>query len=282
MGIASVVILATALVFMFDRTELKMKVGIDQQENWREELNFILKNNKDQKDKKIIATLRNFADKIDQCQNFGEQAMMLDFEFVDMNVEYKWFDRGHKIDGVYYPSEMKSEVAVFRDNDAWAGKINEYEIDLKKYSIGGTYEVASMRQIDDPSMNYDESRINGEKKALYKILHWSNNYSKENIRKNVESVVKRCMSELIENFDTIENSYEFSHTTEDVDIDNNLEYESQNHILRWQKDDYIYPEGSSPITSPFLEVVTTNAGHILSYESNLSFFGYKTLNTVIK
>ncbi len=291
LGIMAVVALVVVFVFMVDWTDMKTKLGISQQADWRTELSSVLEKTNKQEDKKITETLWNFADKIDQCQNFGKQAVLLDFKLVDMSVEYKGFDAGYIKDGVYHSSDIKSEVAVYRDNDVWAGKINEYEVDLKGYAIGENYEVVSMRRIDDANIDHntlspeEAARIRNEEKAFYtiNIVHPGEDLSEDIVRERVEYSVRRCLSGLIKDFDRIDNSYTFTHAVEDVSVgnaDNNPMYASQNHRLRWQGDNYTDRAGFTPATLPFLEVVVTNAGHLLSYESNLSFFRYSTLRAI--
>jgi len=288
LGIIAAIVVVAVLMFAIDWNDFKIKRDMGQEKSWREELDSILEKSAIKENDKITKTLRNFADKINQCQNFGKQAALLDFELIDKSIPYESFDDGYIKDEIKYPSEIKSEVAVFRDNDEWAGKINEYEVDLKKYSIGEDYEVVSMYPADNPKTNYDSlsadelSGIRGEEKALYTInlIHSSYKFSDEAIRKDVESSIRRCLADLIKYFDKIDTSYTFTHTIEVDEVgnaDNDSRYKSQKHTLIWDGDDYTDRAGFVPITPPFLKIVATNSGHIISYESNLSFFRYSTI-----
>lgn len=247
--------------------------------------------NQEVQEEQALKALKEFAGKIDQCQNFGKQALMLDFEVVDMSTTYGNFGMGTPIEnlneGMYgYTPTVEEKVAIFRDNDLWAGKINEYQVNLK------ADEVISMHPIDDPNaapyyeITPDEAeKISGQEKSLYTFLVLPADPDiSEIVREATEVNARRCLGTIILDFEEIDATYTFTHIVEEIGVgnsDNDVRYTSQNHILRWQNDDYTPPQGLVSEMPPFVQVFITNSGHILNYENNLSFFedlpsNYKT------
>lgn len=264
------------VVCFFVLNKQKMK------ENWQETLS-VTKNPQEEQELKNFDTLRNFAGKIDDCQNFGKQALQLNFKTVDINETYENFGIGTWIGNGFAPS-VEGMVAVFQDDDVWARKINEYKVNLK------TNEVVSMSQIDDPNrtpvnqMTADDAKtVNSQQKALYTFLEFSSDPKtiQETINKGIETRVRYCLSEILgaETFNKIDKSstspYKFTHIVGKENIknaDNDPRYTGQNHVLHWENESYRPQKGLSSLMFPFIQVVITNSGHILSYESNLSFF----------
>ncbi|AKM78499.1 MAG: hypothetical protein UX58_C0002G0003 [Candidatus Wolfebacteria bacterium GW2011_GWB2_46_69] len=224
--------------------------------------------------------LRDFAEKIDKCQSFGSQATLLNFTAVDMDAQYDNFGIGTSTENGHIPT-VEEKVGIFRDNDIWAGKINEYMVDFK------TNRVVSMRSIADPNgtpsyaMTADEAnRIGGEKRALYTFSELPQNPDMaEVIREATEESAKRCLRDIlgVELFGKISAvEYEFTHSVgKEVsgNSDNDARYAGKDHVLRWENRRYVPPAGLVSEMFPFVQVVVTNTGNVLSYESNLSFFG---------
>jgi hypothetical protein len=112
-------------------------------------------------------------------------------------------------------------------------------------------------------------------------LSWDRLKIQETINIGVETRVRYCLSEILgaETFNKIDKSntspYKFTHIIGKENIenaDNDTRYVGQNHVLRWENESYHPSKGLSSLMFPFVQVVITNSGHILSYESNLSFF----------
>lgn len=226
-----------------------------------------------------LYALRDFAKKIDGCQNFGKQSDFLNFTKVGMDATYDNFGVGTPIENGYIPT-IEEKVGIFQDNDVWAGNINEYKVDLK------TNTVVSMRSIVDPNgtpsyaMTAEEAkRLSGERKALYTF----NELPPEPdmitvIRGATEEGARRCLKNILgeETFGKISTSeYKFTQSVGKEVIgnsDNDSRYAGQNHVLRWENKNYVPPKGLISETFPFVQIVITNSGHVLNYESNLSFF----------
>ncbi|MDO8604271.1 MAG: hypothetical protein Q7K40_02630 [bacterium] len=272
--IVALVLVGAVCFFVFNKQKIK--------ENWQETLS-LTKSPQEEQELKNFNTLRSFAEKIDDCQNFGKQALLLNFKTINLNTTYENFGIGTWV-GNGFVSTVEGEVGMFQDDDVLARKINEYEINFK------TNDVVSMRQIDDPNripvdqMTADDAKVvNGQQRALYTFLEFSSDPKiiQETINKGVETRVRYCLSEIlgVETFNKIDKSsdslYKFTHLIGKENIenaDNDLRYVGQNHVLRWENERYRPSKGLSSLMFPFIQVVITNSGHILSYESNLSFF----------
>lgn len=272
--ITALVIAGAVCFFIFNKQKIK--------ENWQETLS-VTKSPQEEQELKNFDTLRSFAEKIDDCQNFGKQALQLNFKTTDINATYENFGIGTWV-GNGFVSSVEGRVGVFQDDDVWTRQINEYKVNLK------TNDVVSMRQIDDPKRTpVDEmtskevTETNGQQKALYTFLEFSSDPKtiQETINKGVETRVRYCLSEIlgVETFNKIDKSstslYKFTHLIgkENIqNVDNDPRYVGQNHVLRWENESYRQSKGLSSLMFPFIQVVITNSGHILSYESNLGFF----------